>query len=203
MFVALGKMERGARRVALRNIRLFKPLVAHSLRNDPKTLATVSNTISIAQISNPPGGFNQIAQESVALLDCRLLPGTSSTEFIEQLKKRIDNKQIKIEIANNFGDGGPSSTSNHFYQSLQQSISDVYPDARVMPFLFPAYTDNSYFRSKGIPVYGIMPFFLSDELLDSVHNGNERIPIASLENGVDVYRTLLNRLLLHYTANKE
>ncbi|MFZ6012784.1 MAG: hypothetical protein ACOYXT_20735, partial [Bacteroidota bacterium] len=47
----------------------------------------------------------------------------------------------------------------------------------------------------GVPVYGIKPVHLSQELLMSIHNVDERLPISSLEQGIEVYKAFLIKSL--------
>jgi carboxypeptidase PM20D1 len=196
MFETLGKIEKGARGVALRNLKILKPFAGSKLRREPKLLALVSNTISLTRIDNPPGGDNQIAQQVSAILDCRLLPETDPEQFVRSVKRSLNNSNIRIDIETQIEASRPTSTSNYLYQGFKQSLTAVFPDAKVMPFLFPAYTDNNFFRSQGIPVYGIKPLSLSNELLESVHNTDERIPIKALEDGIEVYKHFLSNIVL-------
>jgi len=71
----------------------------------------------------------------------------------------------------------------------------VYTDSEVISLIVPASDDNNYFRSKGIPTFGILPIFLDAELMSSIHNVNERIPIKSLESGIQVYENLIHTIL--------
>ena len=60
------------------------------------------------------------------------------------------------------------------------------------PYLFQAGTDASAWRSKGIPVYGIYPYPIDHEDLKRMHGNDERVPVSSLETGVElIYKTLL------------
>jgi len=61
--------------------------------------------------------------------------------------------------------------------------------------LFPATSDNSHFRSEGIPAYGMFPARMDLDCLKGVHNANERIPVSSLLEGVSVYYKLIYNIL--------
>jgi acetylornithine deacetylase/succinyl-diaminopimelate desuccinylase-like protein len=75
---------------------------------------------------------------------------------------------------------------------LESSARTVYPGALVTPYLFQAGTDAYAWRSKGIPVYGIYPYPIDAEDLKRMHGNDERVPIRSLESGVDlIYQTLV------------
>jgi len=193
---SIGHLEKGVKGFVLRHIRLFKPFLTKSLRASESVSPLLSNTITLTQLTNPPGVANQIGQEITASLDCRLLPGTDPDKFIKQIRKVFSSTEVSIEVDLLTINAGPSSIENIFFQKFSQSIADVYPNAMVVPYLFPAYSDNSFFRSKGIPAYGIMPLILSSRELQSIHNVDEHILIQSLENGIAVYTTFLNKVLL-------
>ncbi len=195
MFKSLGKLEKGIRGVALKNISFFKPLLTPVLRKVPEIRALVTNTYTVTNISNPTGSTNQIAQQTIVSLDCRLLPGTDKGKFIAEIKKSLRKQHLRVEIELETINARESTIKNLFYQNFKKSIEEVHQGSKVIPILFPAYTDNSFFRKRGVPVYGIVPVHLTSELMESVHNSNERLPIKSLLQGIDVYKSFLQKQL--------
>jgi acetylornithine deacetylase/succinyl-diaminopimelate desuccinylase-like protein len=68
----------------------------------------------------------------------------------------------------------------------------VFPNVPVTTYLFQAGTDASAWRTRNIPVYGIYPYPISNEDLSRMHGNDERVSIASLQQGTDlIYKTLL------------
>jgi len=193
MFSELGQHETGMTGIALRNLGFLKPLAGSALRKEPIIQALVTNTVSLTQISNPPGSNNQVPQEVEVILDCRLLPETETSDFIRELAQVLNDNRITIEILRETV-RAQDSRPEAFYNILEASIRQQHPGAEVAPILFPATNDNNYFRSRGISTYGILPVFLDNRLLESIHNFNERIPIVELERGVSVYREFLRRV---------
>jgi acetylornithine deacetylase/succinyl-diaminopimelate desuccinylase-like protein len=61
--------------------------------------------------------------------------------------------------------------------------------------LFPAVNDNRFFRKAGIPTFGITPTLLSQELLFTIHNNDERLPIDALHKGIEIYTSFIKRLI--------
>jgi carboxypeptidase PM20D1 len=190
MFYELGRVEGGLRGMALRNIWLFRPFVVPSLRQDQAVFSLITNTATITSINSPPGAANQISQEIVAILDCRLLPETETEDFIHDLKKALGNEDIRIRIIHE-REKIPATQVDGFYYYMKEALEAVYPGAGVLPILAPASNDNSYFRGHGIPTYGILPVYIPVYLLETIHNVDERIPVEALEQGVDVYRELI------------
>jgi carboxypeptidase PM20D1 len=194
MLKALGRHERGIRKIALKNPRLFKPLLAPALKKEPMMLATLTNTITVTTISNPDLAINQIAQQAQVMLDCRLLPGTSTAEFIKTIRKTLRSDKIEITIILETPEAMPSSPGI-FYQEFKNALQQAEPSSEVVPILLPAYSDNNFFRQRGVPVYGINPIHFSEEQLLSIHNSNEHISLEQLEKGKRVYVNFLNRIL--------
>jgi len=194
MFRELGKLEGGCRGLALRNIRLLRPFVVKKLRSEDVVHSLITNTATITSINTPIGPPNQIPQEIIVTLDCRLLPGVETQFFLRQLERIIDNGNVEFEIIYEEAQVPPTTRDNYYY-AFADALHEVYPGSGVMPILAPASNDNNYFRAKGLPVYGILPVHISIEHLESIHNVDERLPIDALEKGIDVYISLLNQLL--------
>jgi len=195
MFRNLGKLEGGLAGFLISHPVLFKPLVAGGLRKNPLIASTVTNTVSITYLSTPECAINQIPQEITAYLDCRLLPGTSTPHFLSYLWQKLDNSQIELSVIEET-QGSDPTVPDRFYSLLAESIEEVYPGAGVIPVLFPATSDNNYFRNAGVPVYGVIPVLISQQLLQTIHNYNERIPVEALYFGTEVYRRFLEKSML-------
>ena len=76
---------------------------------------------------------------------------------------------------------------------MKKALESVYPKAHVIPLLFPATTDNSYFRNVNIQSFGVLPFELNKEMVESVHSNNEKIPVKAIEQGINVFTELLKQ----------
>jgi carboxypeptidase PM20D1 len=194
MFRELGRIEGGLRGLALRNIWLFRPLVIPALKQERIVFSLITNTATITSVNSPAGAANQIPQEIIAVLDCRLLPETDTEEFIEELRKALDNDDILIRVIHE-RERTPSTHVEEHYYYMKEALKKVYPGAGVIPILAPASNDNNYFRQFGIPTYGILPVFIPAFYLETIHNIDERIPIDALEKGIAVYRELIRIIM--------
>jgi carboxypeptidase PM20D1 len=196
MFRQLGQLEGGVKGFALRHVHspALRPFVKKYFAQEPYLNALVSNTVIVTNIYNPPGPPNQISNKATVLLDCRLLPGTNRKKFISHIKNGLFEPRFKVTVVDQSPEAMPSKPDK-FYYAMEKAIKSVHPGAEVMPVLFPATTDNNYFRAKQIPVFGILPIIMPRELLETVHGPNERLGIAELHAGVETYKTMLRDLL--------
>ena len=85
-----------------------------------------------------------------------------------------------------------SPTDTDLYKALIGGANKVWPGVPVTPYLFQAGTDALAWRSRGIPVYGIYPYPITDEDLSRMHGNDERMSVQSLDQGTEmIYETLL------------
>lgn len=196
MFRRLGKAEGGFRGFMIRHINwwILRPFVKNFVQGDPLMEALTTSTITVTKIFNPPGPPNQIASTSTAFLDCRLQPGVSKKAFIRRIEKLLDDPRITIKEVSLAVDA-KATNPDRYYDAMEEALLQVDPQALVIPMLFPATTDNSLFRSYNIPTYGVIPAVLDQSVIESVHNVDEKLPVAALENGIQVYHHLLMNLL--------
>ncbi len=194
MFSEVGEMEKGIRGFALRNVGFFRPFLVPALRGDDVALSTISNTITVTGINTPDLPPNQIAPSVTAVLDCRLLPGFATDDFISKIRGVMENDRISVDIIQE-GVAADPSPLNEYYGLLKDALEEVFEGSGVVPILVPAANDNNFFRAEGVPSYGAPPVYLEEELIRSIHNVNERMPVDMLEKGVDVYNALIEKFL--------
>lgn len=157
---------------------------------------------------------NVIPGSAEATVNFRTIPGTTTAELISEIKGVINDPRIDVEAAamavmsaqmtaeqlkaaqaftaaNNRTKASPQD--NDLYRALERAAGAVYPTAKVTPYLFQAGTDAGAWRQRGVPVYGIYPYPIDHEDLKRMHGNDERVPVASLESGVElIYRTLID-----------
>ncbi len=158
--------------------------------------AIMRNTIAPVLLQ---AGFrsNVIPGSAEATINFRTIPGTTPEDLIAEMKRVISDPTVDIAAAKNNGglsisSSKESTTNTDLYRALVASAGKVWPEAPVTPYLFQAGTDAAAWRTRGIPVYGIYPYPISNDDLSRMHGNDERVPIDSLEQGTDfVYRTLL------------
>jgi carboxypeptidase PM20D1 len=191
----IGKEEKGLRGFVLERFTFFafKPFVKKAIKNDPVIAPFFTNTMTLTNLSTSNTDHNQISSSIEAVLDCRLIPKTEPKQFIRQIKRRLNDKRIKVtpiheEISRN------RSFVPEYYSILCQSLDEIFPESLNLEIIFPATTDNYIFRNKGIPVFGIFPAIFSESELKCIHAENERISIESMEQSIQVYALFLQKL---------
>lgn len=186
------------------------------ISTNPLLHSIMRNTIAAVLVN---GGFrsNVIPGSAEATLNIRTIPGTDVPALVRELERVINDPLVEVRSsgrggapsaggrAGGAGAGGragavtgPGGTeaspeNNELYQALVREAKVEYPGAEVTPYLFQAGTDAGAWRSRGIPVYGIYPYAISDDELSRMHGNDERVSIESLRKGTQmIYRTILN-----------
>lgn len=147
---------------------------------------------------------NVIPGTAEAVLNARLLPGSTVDDFIAELRRVIDNPRIEVEIVSgrsepdvaayyrNRSQLKPSSLDTQLFGAIEQAAGQVWSGVVVMPTLLVASTDATPWRERGVPVYGIGPFPVDKVSLRRVHGDDERVAVRAVREGTEfVYRMLV------------
>jgi acetylornithine deacetylase/succinyl-diaminopimelate desuccinylase-like protein len=177
------------------------PIVAEMVRNIGQPLArnkytdalqanTISLTTLTAGVGNPPK-VNVIPSASEATLDCRLLPGANAQEFISEMKARINDPRVSVELISHPEDPGVSNSRTTLFEAIRKAIVKTNPGAVVTPMLVPHGTDSVKLRAKGVTAYGLTPMVLDLTTAGSMHSDTEHIPVAEFTKGLHIFYDVL------------
>lgn len=164
------------------------------LADNKFTRAIQRNTVSLttlrAGVGDPPKP-NVIPSRSEATLDCRLLPGQSSDEFLARLKMAAAEPRLEWETVYLADPPPVSSTEKPFYAVMERVLLRHSPDARVAPIIVPYGTDGNIFRIRGATVYGFAPMVVDQATLASMHSDQEQIPLDEYKKGLRILFDML------------
>ena len=182
------------RRERLKNLResLLDPVFAADFTKDLRANAMVRNTISITMLEGS-NKVNVIPPEASAQLDVRLLPSEDPAQFLRDLRKIIADESIRIDPILSF----PPSTSpvdSEFFRVLREAANKFDPGALVTAPMISGFTDCHFFREKGIPCYGFMPFKLTPKELGGVHGNDERVSVQNVVFGTGVMLEIVRKM---------
>jgi acetylornithine deacetylase/succinyl-diaminopimelate desuccinylase-like protein len=148
--------------------------------------STISLTWFRSGVGDPPK-INVIPSVAEAGLDCRVLPGIGRDAWIADVKRRLGDPSLKVELISESDDPIVTSRDTAFYRNLENAIKRLHPDAVVTPILVPYGTDSNAFRPKGVKSYGVFPAILSAETVASMHGDAERVPISGVKEAAQVF----------------
>ncbi|MEC4589670.1 M20/M25/M40 family metallo-hydrolase [Nitrospirillum amazonense] len=170
------------------------------------TLSALMRDTMVVTMINAGVKPNIIPGEAEAIVNARLMPGADVYEFVDQVKRLIDNPAIGVEIVNArpkeeqaafFRERSaiqPSSTETDLFAALDKQARRVWPKAEVLPMMLQASTDAGAWRAHGIPVYGIWPYPVDPDTFSRVHGNDERVAVASIRQGLDYIYGVLRQV---------
>lgn len=176
------------------------PVVAEMIRavgplaSNKYTAAIQKNTASLTTLEagvGSPRKINVIPSTAEATLDCRLLPGADAAEFIAEMKKRVNDPRVTIDLVSTPNNTGVSRSDTPLFAAIRQAILKHHPEAAVTPMLVPHGTDSSNLRKLGIPAYGLTPMVLDLATAGTMHSDEERIPVAEFYKGIRIFYDVL------------
>jgi acetylornithine deacetylase/succinyl-diaminopimelate desuccinylase-like protein len=142
---------------------------------------------------------NVIPSEARATLNIRLLPGDSSEALLNDLRKLVNDSNVKIELQPYAGLAAPnSSIETEFYSTIVKVSAQEFGGVPVVPFMSTGATDSSQLRLHSVQAYGLRPFPMSEEDDRRMHGDEERMPLAGFAKGVD----LLTRIVAEFSVTK-
>jgi acetylornithine deacetylase/succinyl-diaminopimelate desuccinylase-like protein len=147
--------------------------------------STIALTWFRSGVGDPPK-INVIPSVAEAGLDCRVLPGTTRDQWIADVKRRLGDPAIAVELINESDDPVVTSSDAPLFRHLEAAIKRRHSDAIVTPMLIPYGTDSNAFRPRGVKSFGLFPAILSGETVASMHGDAERVPLDGVREAAEI-----------------
>jgi acetylornithine deacetylase/succinyl-diaminopimelate desuccinylase-like protein len=180
--------------------RLLDPrLVSRALgalpdRSLARSLAALLSNTATPTVLRAGSKTNVIPGVAEAEIDGRTLPGQSTEDLIRELGAVL-GPDVELEVIRE----APPVVTEPMHSPLWDTISRVLsvrePEAVVVPYLMPGFTDAKSFTQLGAKWYGFSPVKLPRGLrfADLFHGHDERIPVEGLRWGTSVLAEVVTR----------
>ena len=175
--------------MVLTNPWLIDLVVKGRLMDKSTTRAMITTTVNLTGFS---GAFepNVVPSEVYAQFDMRLLPGVTPDEIVAKFRQAINNDPaIEFTMLSQSLANVSIWEDDPFYQAMTFHAAAVHSDGgknRIVagPVTSPGFTDCKFLRPLGARCYGMMPFVVTTEELETMHGHNERISVDNMHKGV-------------------
>ena len=156
----------------------------------PEIDPLLRNTFAVTTLS---AGFkpNVIPGRAEGTVDARIVPGEEPEEVAARVRALVADFDVSVEVL--FAERPNGSPMNPLYRAMEEAILSVHPDATVVPYMSTGFTDSRFFRSIGIPTYGLMPVLLPRAEHGKIHGVDERIPLAGIAEMTEIVYALIRR----------
>ena len=138
--------------------------------------------------------LNALPQRATANINCRIFPGHKPAVIMAELKRVAADPAITFEdVSEGSVATDASPLTPRITGAVTAALAKAYPGVPVIPSQSSGASDSMWFRSNGVPSYGISPIFIkaSDEF---AHGLNERTEVRTIAPAVTYYRALLTDL---------
>ena len=136
---------------------------------------------------------NALPQTARAIVNCRIVPGDSSSEVEAALKRLLDNPKISVSPLGDATPSRPSPLTPEIMSALERITTQMWPGLPVIPVMSTGATDGLYLRNSGIPTYGVSGFF--EDVDDTrAHGRDERLGVKQFYEGREFLYQLVRAL---------
>jgi len=126
---------------------------------------------------------NIIPSECEAVFDCRVLPGQTPEDAMNEIKgllRDVDIEKLEFETIQ-ANEPSESPTNTPLYEHIVNVLKEFELKCSVVPILLTGGTDSRFFRQIGSICYGFQPMRADmpyGEILKTIHGIDERVSIG-------------------------
>jgi acetylornithine deacetylase/succinyl-diaminopimelate desuccinylase-like protein len=167
------------------------PAAAKVLSDSPFAVGQIRTTC-VPTLLQGGHADNALPQSATATVNCRIFPGVKISAVQAQLQ-RLAGPKIEIKPLDDYASSDASPLRPDVMAAVKAAVQAIHPGVSVAPTMIAAATDGVFYRSAGIPTYGVGEVFIKDSDV-FIHGLNERLPVAALDNGLIYYDVLIRKI---------
>jgi acetylornithine deacetylase/succinyl-diaminopimelate desuccinylase-like protein len=160
-----------------------------TLQADPEYVGQVGTTCVATMLA---GGhaLNALPQRASVYVNCRIFPGVQVEDVKAKLAGAIANPQVTITTLAHPLMSDTSPLRPDVMKAVRKGLDLSHPGLPIVPQMSVGATDSMFFRTIGIPSYGVGAIFLNPDD-DFSHGLNERAPTASIDGALLMWRSII------------
>jgi len=136
---------------------------------------------------------NALPQTARAIVNCRILPGDSSSEVRSTLIRVLQDPKISVSAIDDATPSEPSPLKPEVFHAIEKITTEIWPGVPVVPSMSTGATDGLFLRNAGIPTYGVSGFF--EDVEDTrAHGRDERLGVKQFYEGREFLYRLVKAL---------
>lgn len=165
---------------------------AKVLASDPSTRGQTRTTCVATMLS---GGHaeNALPQRATATVNCRIFPGVEVEEVQAKLAEVVDNPELEFKVVGDASASPVSEMRDDVTAALAKVVHARYPGLPIVAYQESGGTDGKHFRAAGVPTLAMSGMFMRSEDMFA-HGLNERLPVASFNDGLDHWVVIMKEL---------
>lgn len=136
---------------------------------------------------------NALPQMAKAMVNCRIFPGVEAKAVQDELQQTVGSG-VSVEPVAEARPSPPSPLRPDVIKAVTDSIRKRHPGVDLTPQMSTGATDGLFFRSVGIPVYGVSGAWIISPDDERAHGKDERIPVKSFNGELDHWHDIVKAL---------
>jgi acetylornithine deacetylase/succinyl-diaminopimelate desuccinylase-like protein len=156
-------------------------------------LNAVLRTTCVATRLEGGHAYNALPQLAAANINCRMLPDERPEDVVETIRRVVADTAVQISVSSPAKPSPPSPLVPEVLEPVDSITAAMWPGAAVVPSMETGATDGLFFRSEGIPVYGVSGVALDDDDMRA-HGQDERIRVDAYFQGLEFTMRLVKAL---------
>jgi acetylornithine deacetylase/succinyl-diaminopimelate desuccinylase-like protein len=148
-----------------------------------------TRTTCVATLLRGGHADNALPQSATATINCRIFPGVA-VDAVKQTLQGLVGPKVSIATLDNPTSSDASPLRADVLAAVTRAVHARHPGVPIIPAQESGASDGLFFRSIGIPTYGVSEVFIKDSD-EFAHGLNERLPVQSFYDGLDYWHRLL------------
>jgi carboxypeptidase PM20D1 len=184
------------RRLVVRNLWLFGPIVEHEMLKIERGGAMLRTTTAPTMLSGSQKE-NVLPSEATATVNFRLMPGDTIESVVAHIEETVAAEGVTVhphlEGASNPSPVSPSE--GDAWDVVFSSVRETFPEAAVVPGLMIAGTDSRHYLHLTENVLRFAPHRIKADDLARFHGVDERMRIEDYAREIAFFQRLMEKSL--------
>ncbi len=193
LFTQIGKRCTYPVRLVTCNLWLLKGLVKKIMTMIPPAASLIRTCTAVTMAEGSPQ-FNVLPQKASVTVNFRTMPGVSSEDVENHIRKAVKNKKIGITKLEGKVASSVSPTDSRAFNVIKELCEKSDEKILVAPFLVMGGTDAYNYEPICENIYRFSPFVADVSLLLCTHGTDERLPISSVEGALKFFKRYIKEM---------
>lgn len=176
--------------MAIANQWLLEAPLLNILEQNPATNAFI-RTVTAVTMAKGSDAPNMLSSTADITVNFRILTGETVEMVVDHVQAICAGYDALIKVEMSREPSRLSSEDTRAYRAIQHVMGRIYPEASVAPYITSTATDAQKYESVSRNIYRIMPVFLNEYELRTIHDENEYISLENYRNMILYFKNLM------------
>ena len=181
-FRELGQLRKGADGDEMLALAGPSPRAAADRFSSDPVINALLRTTCVTTMLRAGEGESALPSRAHATVQCRLIPGETTTQTKAVLEAVLGDPAIKVTLDEPVDSAPETPLTKDVLARYRRLVDQFWPHLPVIPDMTPGASDSIYARVAGVPSYvsGAILFDIDDS---RAHGRDERVQIAAFDQG--------------------